>query len=105
MVDYTFYQSSYGGTLPRTLFLSGIRQAREIILSLLYPRTPGDFDDTRFRAVQMAICAQVEAGLDKPVTTTESGPLDSGVVRIHGLPVASGAVSILRQAGLLGGWV
>lgn len=106
MVDYSFYQSSYGGTLPRTVFLTGIRQARETILSLLYPRTPGDLDDTQVRAVQMAICVQVESGLDKPVTKTEQGDtLDKGIVRIHGMPVSSGAVSILRQVGLLGGWV
>lgn len=105
MVDYSFYQSSYGGTLPKTLFLGGIRQAREIILGLLYPRTPGDLDTHQYQAVQMAICAQVESGLDKPVTETESGKLDSGVLRVHGMPVSSGAVSILRQAELLGGWV
>ncbi len=105
MVDHTFYQSSYGGTLPRTLFVAGIRQAQGTILSLLYPRTTGDLDAAGYRAVQLAICAQVESGLDKPVTEAGDAALDRGVLRIHGMPVAAGAVSVLRQAGLLGGWL
>lgn len=105
LVDHTFYQSSYGGTLPRTLFVAGVRQAQGIILSLLYPRTTGDLDAAGYRAVQLAICAQVESGLDKPVTEDGNATLDPGVLRIHGMPVAAGAVGVLRQAGLLGGWL
>lgn len=105
MVDYSFYQSSYGGTLPRTLFTAGVRQAQGIILSLLYPRTTGDLDSSQYQAVQMAICAQVESGLNGPVAKEDNTTLDSGILRIHGMPVASGTVSILKQVGLLGGWV
>ena len=109
MVDYEFYTSSYGGTLPRPLFDGGIRRASETISALLYPRTPGDLNDEDMTAVKMAVCAQLESGLDRPVSAESAGnsrtELHRGVMRISGMPVSAGAVGYLRQAGLAGGWI
>ncbi len=104
-----FYTSSYGGTLPLPLFDGGIRRAEETILALLYPRVPGDLDGTDMTAVKMAVCAQLESGLDRPVAAESAGnsrtELHRTVVRTGGMPVSAGALGYLRQAGLAGGWI
>ena len=109
MVDYGFYTSSYGGSLPKPLFDGGIRRAEEIVLALLYPRTPGDLDAAESTAVKQAVCAQLESGLDKPVAAESAGnsrtELHRNVMRIGGMPVSAGALGYLRQAGLAGGWI
>ena len=109
LADYIFYTSSYGGTLPRALFDGGIRRAEETILALLYPRVPGDLDGTDMTAVKMAVCAQLESGLDRPVAAESAGnsrtELHRTVVRTGGMPVSAGALGYLRQAGLAGGWI
>ncbi|MBQ4606104.1 MAG: hypothetical protein IJB15_05330 [Clostridia bacterium] len=108
-VDYSFYQSVYGGALPQALFAVGLPRAAETILALLYPRRPEDLDPSETEAVHMAICAQLEAGLDRPVDTEVSGDFQTrfsgSLLRIHGMPVAPGAVGFLRQAGVLQQWV
>ena len=109
LVDYSFYMSSYGGKLPQPLFDGGIRRAEEVILALLYPRLPGDLDASDTAVVKMAVCAQLESGLDRPVAAESAGnsrtELHRNVLRIHGMPVSAGAVGYLRQAGLAGGWL
>ena len=109
MVDYIFYTSSYGGTLPQPLFDGGIRRAEETVLALLYPRLPGDLEEEDTAAVKMAVCAQLESGFDRPVASESAGDnrteLHRNVLRIHGMPVSAGAVGYLRQAGLAGGWI
>ena len=109
MVDYSFYTSSYGGKLPQPLFDGGIHRAEETILALLYPRLLGDLNDADTTAVQMAVCAQLESGLARPVAAESAGnsrtELHRTVLRVHGMPVSAGAVGYLRQAGLAGGWI
>ena len=104
-----FYTSSYGGTLPLPLFDGGIRRAEETILALLYPRVQGDLDGADMTAVKMAVCAQLESGLDRPVAAESAGnsrtELHRTVVRTGGMPVSAGALGYLRQAGLAGGWI
>ncbi|MBR4960586.1 MAG: hypothetical protein IKY52_06795, partial [Clostridia bacterium] len=60
-------------------------------------------------AVQMAVCAQLESGLDRPVAAESAGAvrteLHPGIVRVGGMPVSAGALGYLRQAGLAGGWI
>ena len=109
LADYTFYTSSYGGTLPQPLFDAGIRRAEETVLALLCPRTPGDLTDTGLAAVKMAVCAQLESGLDKPAESESTGTSrvqwHKDLLRIHGMPVSAGVLGYLQQAGLAGGWL
>ncbi|MBQ8640644.1 MAG: hypothetical protein IJ480_00370 [Clostridia bacterium] len=108
-VDYSFYQSVYGGTLPRVLFDAGLSRAEETILSLLYPRRMEDLDPAETKGLCMAVCAQLDAGLDRPVDSETAGDFQTrfagSLVRIHGMPAAPGAVGYLRQAGVLRQWV
>ncbi len=109
MVDYGFYQSVYGGVMPAALFAVGLPRARETILALLYPRTPEDLDPAGQKAFQMAVCAQLDSGLDRPVASETAGgnrmQLADSVVRVGGMPVAPGAVGFLRAAGALQQWI
>ena len=109
MVDYGFYQSVYGGVMPMALFAVGLPRAQETILTLLYPRKTEDLDPDGVRAVQMAVCAQLDSGLDRPVDGETAGDfqtrLSGSILRIGGMPVAPGAVGFLRQAGVLQQWV
>lgn len=109
MVDYRFYTSTYGGTLPEPLFRSGVQQAEGIILSLLYPRQMGELTAVAQLAVQKAICAQVESGLDRPVanekTEHQQTTLHPGLRHVHGMPISPVAMGLLRQAGLGTCWV
>jgi len=109
MVDYAYYRSAYGGTLPQTAFVTALPEARGVILGLLHPRLPEDLTPEQQDAVRMAICAQADAGLDSPVRE-ESTPeyravYADTVVRIHGMPVAPAAVGYLNRAGVLQRWV
>ena len=69
----------------------------------------GDLDGTDMTAVKMAVCAQLESGLDRPVAAESAGnsrtELHRTVVRTGGMPVSAGALGYLRQAGLAGGWI
>lgn len=108
-VTYLFYTSSYNGTLPQPLFDAGVQRASEVILALLYPRCPGDLTEEERTAVHMAVCAQIDAGLDRPVLSESTGSgsvrYHDGLLRIHGMPVAAGALGYLERAGLACRWV
>ncbi len=108
-VDYDFYWNLYGGLLPEMTFNQAVGRAGETILALLSPRTPADLTDVERECARLAVCAQVEAGLDRPVTYENAGEfktqLADGMLRIHGIPVSAGAAAYLRQAGLLEMWL
>lgn len=109
LVDYGFYQSVYGGAMPFALFAAGLPRAEETIRALLYPRVPEDLDPAGCEGLKMAVCAQLDSGLDSPVETEKNGDfqtrLSGSLVRIGGMPVAPGAVGFLRSAGVLQQWV
>ncbi len=109
MVDYDFYWNLYGGLLPESTFNQAVGRAGEIILALLTPRTLADLTDVELECARLAVCAQVESGLDRPVTYENVGEFRSqlaeGMLRIHGMPVSAGAAAYLRQAGLLEMWL
>ena len=109
LVDYGFYQSVYGGVMPFPQFAAGLPRAEETIRALLYPRVPEDLEPDGFRALQTAVCAQLDSGLDRPVDSESSGDfrtqLSGSLVRIGGMPVSPGAIGFLRAAGVLQTWL
>lgn len=109
LVDYGFYQSVYGGVMPFALFAAGLPRAEETIRALLYPRVPEDLTPAGRTALQNAICAQLDSGLDKPVDAESAGDfrtqLSDNLVRIGGMPVSPGAIGFLRTAGVLQTWL
>jgi len=109
VVDFLTYRETYGGTLPETVFTAQKRGAQDTILALLYPRQPKDLTAVETKAVAMAICAQIDSGLDKPFASEKNGDWRAqyapGLIRIGGMPVAPGAVGYLRAAGLLESWL
>lgn len=109
LVDYGFYQSVYGGVMPAALFAVNLPRAEETVLALLSPRLPEDLDEAGCRALKMAVCAQLDSGLNRPVEEESAGDFRSrlagSLVRIGGMPVAPGAVGFLRSAGALQQWV
>lgn len=109
LVDYGFYQSVYGGVMPAARFAAGLPLAEETILALLLPRLPEDLDPAGREALKMAVCAQLDSGLNRPVDEERAGEfhcsLAGSLVRIGGMPVAPGAVGYLRSAGALQQWV
>ena len=70
---------------------------------------PEDLDDAGRSALKMAVCAQLDSGLNRPVDEESAGDFRSrlagSLVRIGGMPVAPGAVGFLRSAGALQQWV
>ena len=109
MVDYGFYQAVYGGVMPAAQFAVNLPAAEETILVLLCPRLPEDLDPAGQQALKMAVCAQLDSGMDRPVASESVAgnrvQLADSVIRVAGMPVAPGAVSFLRTAGVLQQWV